>query len=88
MQVKYIRTSEMKIWNTLHQGKGGFVFENAGEYHLNAPGLVVENILLIGMLALFFFAAGLYLLSSASLLEKGQKFLRFSPLPLLQGLQL
>lgn len=28
--------------------------ENAADYHLNAPGLAVEGVLLIGMLALFF----------------------------------
>lgn len=86
VQVIYIWTSEIKIWNTFGQGLGGLDVENEADYHLNVPGLAVEDVLLIGMLALFFGFLAL-LVMSASLLKKGQKFLRFSPLPLFQGLQ-
>lgn len=76
VQVKYIWTSEIKIWNTFGQGLGGLDVENEADYHLNAPGLAVEDVLLIGMLALFFGFLAL-LVMSASLLKKVRNFYVF-----------
>lgn len=84
VQFKYIWTSGIKIWNALGEGKAGI-----GCWTYSWLSSKCARFSCWGRSAwLCFSASGLCFLSGASFLQKGQKFLRFSPLPLFQGLQL